>query len=101
MADWKSIFKKTELQFFQQPENKWIEVVNSTLDDLDENYAGKHAGHVMVLNTRLSLVPNLTEQDFDGSITVGALALNVIEPRISVPNLILPPVPAPPLMGIG
>ncbi|HEX6641491.1 MAG TPA: hypothetical protein VF215_10290 [Thermoanaerobaculia bacterium] len=95
LSSWQATFKITELQFFQQPESNWIAVLNTTLNDLDENYADNHPGHVFVLNQRLSLVPPLREQDFDGDITVADLALNVIEPRISVANLTLPPVAIP------
>jgi hypothetical protein len=95
LSGWKAVFKLTELQFFQRPEAEWIGVLNSTLNDLDDNYANNHPGHVFVLNQRLPLVPPLREQDFDGDITVGDLALNIIEPRVSVSGLVLAPVVIP------
>ena len=81
-ATWEDLFKAIELKFFQIAEEDWVDALNEKLEDLDEDYTTNHPGHVFVLNERLPLTPRLRDSDFDGSITVGDLALNVIEPRV-------------------
>lgn len=93
---WKEIFRSVELQFFQRKPGEWLAVVNSTLSDLDLNYDARHPAHVFVLNKHLRLDPPLSEQDFDGDITVGDLALDQVEPRVPADLATLPALHLPP-----